>query len=93
MALSIAAALARIKRDPLGVIRPAVVRQLCAELHHDDWRQRKLDPAVTLALFVQQVVHGNTPCTQVRHLAGQSFTASAWCQARARLPLSVYQGC
>src|SRR5438034_3869850 len=90
MARSIAAALGRIKQDPLGVIRPAVVKQLCAELHHD-WRERELDPAVTLALFVQQIIHGNAPCTEVRHLAGGSFTASAWCQARARLPLEVYQ--
>ena len=34
---------------------------------------------------------GNTPCTEVRHLAGRPFTASAWCQARARLPLAVLQ--
>jgi Transposase DDE domain len=88
---SIAAALGRIKRDPLGVIKPAVVRELCAELHYDAWRERRLDPAVTLALFVQQVVHGNTACAAVRHLAGERFTASAWCQARARLPLEVYQ--
>jgi hypothetical protein len=92
MAGSITAALGRIKRDPLGLIRPAVVHQLCRELHYAGWRDRQLDPAVTLALFVQQVVHGNTPCTQVRHLAGRSFTASAWCQARSRLPLEVYQG-
>ncbi len=89
---SIAAALARIKQDPLGAIRPAVVAALCEELHYDDWRQRELDPAVTVALFVQQIINGNVPCSEVRHLAQQSFSASAWCQARARLPLEVYQG-
>ncbi|MGH7176185.1 MAG: IS4 family transposase, partial [Tepidisphaeraceae bacterium] len=31
------------------------------------------------------------PCSEVRHIAGKSFTASAWCQARSRLPLCVYQ--
>jgi DDE family transposase len=91
MAASIAAALARIKQDPLGMIRPGVVKELCEELHYDAWRERQLDPAVTLALFVQQIIHGNTPCSEVRHMAGQSFSASAWCQARARLPLEVYQ--
>ncbi len=88
---SISAALARIKQDPLGAIGPAAVEELCDELHYD-WRERQLDPAVTVALFVQQIVHGNAPCTEVRHLAGESFSASAWCQARARLPLEVYQG-
>ena len=88
---SIAAALMRIKQDPLGVISPVAVEALCDELHHD-WRERQLDPATTVALFVQQIIHGNTPCTEVRHLAQRSFSASAWCQARSRLPLEVYQG-
>src|ERR1700733_5794400 len=92
MAESIAGGLRRIKRDPLGVINRGVVERLCREHGYDDWRKRELDPTVTLALVVQQVVHGNTPCSEVRHLAGRSFNASAWCQARARVPLAVYQG-
>ena len=87
---SIAASIARIKRDALGALTPAVVEQVCAELGHA-WRDRELDPATTVALFVQQVVHGNVPCSEVRHLAARSFTPSAYCQARARLPLAVIQ--
>jgi hypothetical protein len=96
MGKSIAAALSRIKRNPLGVLGRGLVERLCRELGHE-WRQRELDPATTIALFIQQVAHGNCPCSEVRHLAGQgtgqskSFTASAYCQARARLPLSLYQ--
>lgn len=88
---SIAAALMRIKTDPLDVIKPAAVERLCDELHYE-WRKRQLDPAATVALFVQQIIAGNTPCTEVRHLAAQNFSASAWCQARSRLPLQVYEG-
>ena len=42
---------------------------------------------------MQQVLHGNVPCSEVRHLAsaGKQFTTSAYCQARARLPLAVIQ--
>jgi hypothetical protein len=89
---SISAALARIKRtDPLRVLPPpGAIEQLCDELGHD-WRARELDPATTLALFVQQVLHGNVPCGAVRHIAGRDFTASAYCQARARLPLALCQ--
>ena len=97
MAKSIAGAVARIKRagDPLGVLGRSAVGEVCRELGHD-WRDRELDPATTVALFVQQVLHGNCPCSEVRHLscarrAGAEFTPSAYCQARARLPLSVYQ--
>jgi hypothetical protein len=87
---SIAGALARIKRDPLGAIDRSAIERSCRELGYD-WRDRELDPTTTLALFVQQVLQGNVPCSEVRHLAGPgvSFTASAYCQARARLPLSL----
>jgi hypothetical protein len=92
MAGSIAGAVARIKDDPGGALDPRAVERVCRELGHD-WRERELDPAATVALFVQQVLHGNCPCSEVRHLGGGggSFTASAYCQARARVPLAVYQ--
>lgn len=86
-----AAALAQVKGSVADAIGADVVREVCAELRYD-WRDAgPLDPATTVALFLQQVLAGNVPCSEVRHLAGKHFTASAWCQARARLPLSVYQ--
>src|SRR5215207_6925889 len=92
MADSIAATVGRIKRDPSDVLDRARIHGLCEELGHD-WRERELDPATTLALFLQQVLHGNCPCSEVRHLpgAGGSFTGSAYCDARKRLPLALYQ--
>lgn len=87
----ITGALGRIKRDPLGALGRGAVESVCRELGYA-WRDRTLDPATTLALFVQQVLHGNCPCSEVRHLAaGPWFTPGAYCQARARLPLAVYQ--
>jgi hypothetical protein len=93
MGVSIAGAVARIKRDPLGVVGRGAVEAVCDELGYA-WRDRTLDPATTVALFAQQVLHGNCPCAEVRHLPGcrhLSFTPGAYCQARARLPLAVYQ--
>jgi hypothetical protein len=93
MAGSIAASIARIKQDALGALDRGVVEAVCAELGHA-WRDRELDPATTVALFVQQVLHGNVACSEVRHLApaaGKAFTPGAYCQARARLPLKVVQ--
>ena len=88
---SIAVSLERIKRNPLDVLDRKTVERVCRERGHD-WRDRQLDPATTVALFLQQVAHGNVPCTEVRHLAGgHAFTPQAYCQARARLPLGVYQ--
>ena len=97
MAASIGGAVARIKRagDPLGALGRGAVGRACRELGHE-WRERELDPATTVALFVQQVLHGNCPCSEVRHLpcarragadfTAADFTASAYCQARSRLP-------
>jgi Transposase DDE domain len=90
MVESIAGAVARIKRDPLGALGGGAIEAVCEELGYV-WRDRTLDPATTVALFVQQVLHGNCPCAEVRHVAAGSFTPSAYCQARGRLPLSVYQ--
>jgi len=88
---SITSALRRIKDNPLGVIDRKTVERVCHERGYE-WRDRELDPATTVALFVQQVIHGNCPCAEVRHLArGHVFTAQAYCEARRRLPLAVYQ--
>src|SRR5256885_12232721 len=101
MADSIAATVGRIKRDPSSVLNRTRIHDLCEELGHA-WRERELDRATTMALFLQQVLHGNCPCSEVRHLpvpgcngngrgGGRSFTGSAYCDARKRLPLAVCQ--
>ena len=87
---SIASSLQHIKDNPFTLIDPALVERVCRECNYT-WRDRQLDPATTLALFMQQVVGGNIPCSEVRHLPGCSFTAQAYCDARARIPLAVYQ--
>lgn len=88
---SIASALQRIKDNPLCIIDRARIEAICRE-HNHNWRDRQLDPASTIACFMQQVLRGNIPCSEVRHLVGGSFSAQAYCNARARLPLAVYQG-
>ena len=51
----------------------------------------EVGPITTLHAFLLQVLHGNTACSQVVRLASLSCTAEAYCQARARIPLGVYQ--
>jgi Transposase DDE domain len=50
-----------------------------------------LTPAAIIHWFLVQIFHGNTALTHVSLLAGRAFTASAFCQARAALPLVVYR--
>jgi hypothetical protein len=92
---NIAASFARIKNNPLLFIDAKAIYQYCGECKHA-WRNRQLDPVNTLGCFIQQVLHGNVPCSEVRHIAASSdpplhFSAQAYCDARARLPLSVYR--
>ena len=50
-----------------------------------------LTPPAIIHWFLIQILHGNTALTHVSLFAGRAFTASAFCQARARLPLAVYR--
>lgn len=88
---SIAAALDRIKGNPLFLLSRPDIEQLCRE-HKHEFRDRELDPATTIAMFLQQIVHGNLSCPETRRLTGATATTQAYCKARARIPLEVYQG-
>src|SRR4051812_10796953 len=66
---SLLGAIARVKRDALAALDRTAVERVCDEFGYV-WRDRVLDPATTVALFVQQVLHGNVSCDETRHLAG-----------------------
>jgi hypothetical protein len=86
---SIAAALSAIKSDALGCLGGAAFVNDCFARAGHVWRDRVLDPAGTLALFVLQILQGNTAISHLRHLSGQLVVcASSYCEARARLPLA-----
>jgi hypothetical protein len=84
----IASTLGRIKSDPLAVVGGAQrVNQCFAGVGHA-WRQCVLNPANTMALFILQVLNGNTAISHLRHLSGLDVADSSYCEARARLPLA-----
>jgi hypothetical protein len=90
MTLSLADALRHIRSDLAGLLDPDSLRQVCRDSGHR-WRERRLNPVTTIHLFLLQVLHGNTACVHLPHLAGMAFTDSAYCQARSRLPLTILQ--
>lgn len=81
-------ALGRIKEDLAQLLSPDFIEQVCCEAGHT-WRHRLLDPVTLIHLFILQILHHNTACSHLPRIAGRKFTASAYCQARARLPLKV----
>src|SRR5690349_12425022 len=84
----IASALAAIKSDPLSCLGGADRVNACFARTGHVWRDRLLDPAHTLALFVLQVLHGNTAISHLRHLSDLDVADSSYCEARARLPVA-----
>jgi hypothetical protein len=87
---SIASTLVRIKQE-LGAFLPdCLIRAACQEAGHV-WRERILDPVTTIHVFVQQLLHGNTAMTDLRHLSKLPVKAAAYCRARIRLPLEVLE--
>ncbi len=87
----VAQVLARLRREPLEDCALAgCVEQLCRD-HTHHWRDRLLTPVITVRLMLLQVVFGNTAINHLRQLCGVDFAASSYCEARARLPLLIWQ--
>jgi len=82
-------ALARVQRDCASLL-PDHINTLARAAEHT-FRNTTLTPGNTLSLFVRQIACGNVACAAMRHLAKEDFSDSAWCAARARLPLKVIE--
>lgn len=67
------------------------IEKACSAVGHR-WRRRELGPVETVHAFIVQVLHGNAACSHTVRLARLSCSGEAYCQARARLPLAVYEG-
>jgi hypothetical protein len=72
------------------LLQPEAILAVCREIGYTARRNRMLTPVTTMQLFLLQILHGNTGCSYLPHLSGWRFSAAAYCQARARLPLSVF---
>jgi hypothetical protein len=90
MFVSIREVVGQFERDWTESLSDEAIAQVC-RAEGMSWRQTLLNPATTLKLFLLQILHGNTAMTHLRHLSRLSFTASAYCQARGKLPLAVCQ--
>jgi hypothetical protein len=86
----ITAVLTRLKTDWATQLQPDAILAACQEAGYASWRDRVLTPVTTIQLFLLQMLHGNTACRHVPHLSGLRFSASAYGQARARLPLPLF---
>jgi hypothetical protein len=90
MVPNITTILQRFTGEWARLLQPEAILAVCREIGYMAWRDRVLTPVTTRHLFLLQILHGNTACRHLPHLSGLRFTAAASCQARARLPLRVF---
>lgn len=88
--VTILPALRHVREDLVAMLDRGCIERLCRELGYR-WRDGVLDPFSTVHAFILQVLNGNTAMTHLPHLSGERFTASAYCQARRRLPVRLFE--
>jgi len=86
----ISTTLNKLRQDLSAQLGGDVIDAACRAVGHSWSKSCLLPPAAIIYWFLIQVINGNTALTHVSLLAGGAFTASAFCQARARLPLAVF---
>jgi hypothetical protein len=91
MVPSVTTVLQRFKTEWATQLQPEAIHTACEAVGYTTWRDRLLNPVITVQLFLLQILHGNTACRHLPHLAGFYFSASAYCQARAKLPIRVLE--
>lgn len=90
MTSSLAEVVSKFKSNWTRVIEPKEIEKICRDLGVP-WRERILSPVQTVQLLLQQVLHGNTAISHLIVLSGKRFSASAYCQARSRLPVKLFE--
>jgi Transposase DDE domain len=80
----------RFKQDPSPLLDRPAIATICRNVGHQ-WRISFFDPFTTIHVFLIQILHGNTAIRHLPHLTDHVFSAAAYCLARARLPLEVFQ--
>ncbi len=90
MALTISEIVGQFKADVAKAISAETIVKICGYLQYV-CRDRILGPVTTVHVFLLQILHGNTACAALSRLAGIRFTPAAYCKARKRLPLALFQ--
>ena len=91
MLFSLQSTLKQIKNSLAELLDRQTLLEVCREVGHT-FRERVLDPATTLHLFILQVLHGNTAMAHLPRLSDLDVSEAAYCQARQRLPLAFFAG-
>lgn len=87
---SIAQVIRQFKEDWTRQLDNKHLEAVCQQ-SHVIWRERVLPPVYVIKLFLLQILWGNTACNHLPRLANRRFTGVAYCKARMKLPLQLFQ--
>jgi hypothetical protein len=90
MVPSLTTILRRFTGEGVALLQPEAILTVCGEIGSTGWRDRVRTPVTTMQVFLLQMLHGHTACRHRPHLSGLRFSAAAYCQARAKLPLRLF---
>src|SRR5215469_2650771 len=79
----ISTTLSRLRQDLAARLGHDVSRAACRAAGHTWCDSCLLTPAAIIHWFLIPILHGNTALTHVSLLAGRTFSAAAFCMARA----------
>jgi hypothetical protein len=91
MVPSVTTVLQRFTTEWAAQLQHEAIHAACEAVGYTAWRDRLLNPVITVQLFLLQILHGHTACRHLPHLAGFYCSASAYCQARAKLPVRLLE--
>jgi hypothetical protein len=90
MVPSITTILQRLTGEWATRLQPDAIFAVCSEIGYTAWRDRVLTPVTPIPLFLWQILPGHTACRHLPHRSGLRCRAAASGQARARLPLRLF---
>lgn len=99
MARTLAALLPHVKDDPTRIIDPGLFNEAAASLEAPNQlelfgparRRRLLTPLMVVTATIVQALHANTALNDLARKTGIHATASAFCRARKRVPLELFE--
>jgi hypothetical protein len=85
---NLSCSLLQVKAQLHRLVSDRQIHQICDGLHHQ-WRDRVLNPALTVQLFLLQLL-SKVALEGLRHVSAVSVSAQAICKAKMRLPLQLF---
>jgi putative transposase len=86
---TVSAALAHVKEHLERCLPQEFICKICSDIGYQ-WRERKLDPFLTIQLFLLQLL-ANVALRGLRRAASVSASAQAICAAKMRLPVELFR--